>query len=275
MSSTAQFVTLTVAAEITTLPVVAYHFKQISLIAPVVNAFILPVQPAVMVLGGAAIFTSLFIYPVGQLLAWVAWPPTAYTIRLVELFDAVPHAVIYLGSFSVAAVLLFYGVLMGVTLAGPRIMDYIRSLKLRLAQVGIGVVLTILLLAALIISRSLALAPDGRLHATFLDVGSADAVLIQGPDGGRVLIGAGPSAISISDALGRRTSPFDHDLDWLVIASAEEDEVAALPALLPRFPPHAVLWGAPEQASFSAAAAMQRLGSRCHAHHARRSGPDS
>jgi competence protein ComEC len=257
--SLAQLVMLTLAAEITTLPIVAYQFKQISLVSPVVNAFVLPVQPAVMVVGGAAVFASLFIYPLGQLLAWAAWPLTAYTIRLVELFDSVPHAVIYLGGFSLAAVVLFYGALLGVTLAGSKMMEYIRSLKPRLAQVGFGLALISLLTMALFTWRLLASAPDGRLHITFLDVGSADAVFIQGPTGGRVLINAGPSAISVSDALGRRMSPLHHDLDWLVVASTDENEVAALPTLLPRFPPKAVLLGAPDQASFSSAVMLERL----------------
>jgi competence protein ComEC len=46
-----QFVLLTFAAQLTTLPIIAYHFKQVSLVSPLANALILPVQPAVMVLG--------------------------------------------------------------------------------------------------------------------------------------------------------------------------------------------------------------------------------
>jgi competence protein ComEC len=259
VSSLAQFVVLTFAAQLTTLPIMAYHFKQISLVSLIANAFILPAQPAVMVLGGASVFGSLLIYPVGQLLAWVAWPLTTYTIRVVELFDAVPHAVIYLGSFSLAAVVLFYAVLLAVTLAGSNIMEFMRSWKPRLAQVGLGLALAALLVIALLLWRLLAAAPDGRLHVTFLDVGSADAVFIQAPGGGRVLINAGPSAVSVSDSLGRRMSPLDHTLDWLVVASTDEEQVAALPTLLPRFPPDAVLLGAPEQASFSASAMMERI----------------
>ncbi len=259
ISSLAQFIVLTFAAQLTTLPIMAYHFKQISLVSLIANAFILPAQPAVMVLGGASVFTSLLIYPVGQLLAWAAWPLTTYTIRLVELFARLPHAVIYLGGFSLAAVLVFYALLLAVTVAGSNIMDFIRSLKPRMAQVGLGFALLILLSFALLIWRILAATPDGRLRVTFLDVGSADAVYIQGPAGGRVLINAGPSAIAVSDALGRRMSPLDHDLDWLVVASSDENQVAALQTLLPRFPPREVLLGAPEQASFSAKAVFEQL----------------
>ena len=55
----------------------------------------------------------------------------------------------------------------------------------------------------------------------------------------------------MADELGRRVSAFNRKLDWLVIASTEEQQVAALPRVLERYPPDAVLWSGNEQASFS------------------------
>jgi competence protein ComEC len=258
-SGVSQFVVLTFAAQLTTLPIVAYHFKQISLVSPIANAFIVPAQPAVMVLGGLALVVSLLVYPLAQLIAWVAWPLTAYTIRVVEFFATIPQAVIYLGSFSLAFVLLFYIVLLAVTFAGGELKHTLEWLKLRYRQVWLAAAILVLSVSALLVWRLAASAPDGRLHVTFLDVGSADAVLIQTPGGRRVLINGGPSTAAVSDALGRRLSPFDHRLDWIIVASTDEDQVAALPRLLPRFMPENVLLGAPEQASFSAGALMEWL----------------
>lgn len=259
VSSLAQLILLTLAAELTTLPIIAYHFKQFSLISPLANAFVLPVQPAVMVLGGMSVIASLLVYPLGQLLAWATWPLTAYTIRLVEFFDGLPHAVVYLGGSSFAVVLLFYAILLSLTVAGSKLKDLWSWLRIRAQSVGMGIAILALFSFALLAWRLLGIAPDGRLHVTFLDVGSADAVYIVGPTGGRLLINGGPSATAASDSLGRRFSPLDHHLDWLVVASTDEQQVAALPSLLPRFPPHAVLLGAPEQASFSSAALIDRL----------------
>ena len=90
-------------------------------------------------------------------------------------------------------------------------------------------------------------------------MGSADAILIQTPAGRHVLINGGPSAALASDALGRRLSPLDHSLDWLVLASTDENQVASLPRLASRFPPVNVLMAAPAQASFSSGALMQWL----------------
>jgi competence protein ComEC len=229
----------------------AYQFKQISLVSVVANPFILPAQPAVMILGGLAVFTSLIVFPLGQLAAWIAWPLTAYTIRIVELFDAVPHGVIYLGGFSLAFVVLFYAALLSVTFAGSRLKDLSSSLRERFRYLPAATILAALFICTLLAWRAAADVPDGKLHITFFDVGSADAVLLQTPTGGHLLINGGPSASSLSDALGRRLSPLDQHLDWLIIAATDENQVASLPRVMERYPPRNVLWGSKEQSSFS------------------------
>jgi competence protein ComEC len=112
-------------------------------------------------------------------------------------------------------------------------------------------VLIVLVLALLLVLRAAVAIPDRLLHVTFMDVGSADAVLIKTPSGQSVLINGGPSVTILSDELGRRISSFDRTLDWLVIASTEEEQVAALPRVLERYPPGQVLWSGNEQGSFS------------------------
>ena len=255
----AEFALLTLAAQLTTLPIMAYQFKQISLISFAANPFILPAQPAVMILGGQAVFASLLYFPLGQLIAWAAWPLTAYTIRMVELFNTVPHGVIYLGGFSLGFVVLYYGVLLSITFAGSSIKSWFSSLRGRLPYLSEGTILAALLILTIFTWRLTADTPDGNLHITFLNVGSADAVLIQTPSGRNILIDGGPSASSLSDALGRRLSPLDHHLDWLILASTNENQVTSLPRVLPRYPPENVLLGGNEQVSFSARDVMQWL----------------
>ena len=255
----ADYVLLTLAAQLTTLPIMAYYFKQISLVSFIANPFILPAQPAVMILGGLAVFISLIIFPLGQLAAWSAWPLTMYTIRMVELFDSVPHGVIYLGNFSPAFVILFYAALLSVTFGGSRLKELFDSFRERFRYLSLATVFATLFICTLFIWRLAADAPDGKLHITFLDVGSADAVLIQTPTGRHILINGGPSTSSLSDALGRRISPVDRSLDWLILASTDENQTTSLPRILPRYPPKNVLLGANEQASFSSRTVMEWL----------------
>jgi competence protein ComEC len=242
---------LTLAVQLTTLPVMAYQFKQISLVALIASPSITPAQPAVMILGGLAIILSLISFPLGQLAAWIAWPLTAYTIRVVELFDRVPHGTIPFGNFSPAFVLLYFAVLLAFTFAGSRIKEFIASLYKRFTNLSAITILTALLICAILSWRVVATTSDGKLHITFLDVGSADAVLIQTPGGRHILINGGPTASALSDALGERISLLDRNLDWLIIASTNENEVASLPRVLLRYPPVNVLWSGNQEASFS------------------------
>jgi competence protein ComEC len=246
-----EFVLLTLAAQVTTIPIMAYHFQRISLVSFIANPFILPAQPAVMILGGLALLLSLVWFPLGQIAAWVTWPFVVYTIRLVELFDRVPHGTLFLGDLSIWFVILFYAVLFAVTFGWPRLTAWSQTIKRDQVRIPAGVALVVLLLALLLVGRAAVAVPDQFLHVMFLDVGSADAVLIKTPTGKYVLINGGPSVTTLSDELGRRLPAFNRKLDWLIIAGTEEEDVAALPRVIERYPPDAVLWSGNTQASFS------------------------
>jgi competence protein ComEC len=237
----------------------AYHFQRISLVSFLANPFILPAQPAVMILGGLAVLLSLVWFPLGQIAAWVAWPFVVYTIRMVELFDRVPHGTIFLGDLSIWLVIFFYAVLLSVTFGGAYIQERIQSLKGSQTRVPAGIGLIILTLALLLVWRAAVAVPDKLLHVTFLDVGSAEALLIKTPSGKYVLVNGGPSVTTLSDELGRRLPSFNRKLDWLVVAGTEDDDVAALPRVIERYPPDAVLWSGNTQASFSSRALNEYL----------------
>ena len=247
-----EFVLLTLAAQLTTIPIMAYHFQRISLVSFLANPFILPAQPAVMIIGGLAVLLSLVWLPLGQIAAWVVWPFVVYTIRMVELFDRVPHGTIFLGKFSIWFVIIFYTVLLSVTFGGAQIKEWFQSVKRDQIKIPAGTGLIVLALGLLLIWRAAAAIPDRLLHVTFMDVGSADAVLITTPTGKHVLINGGPSVTTLSDELGRRMPAFNRTLDWLIVAATDEDQVAALPRVIERYPPAAVLWSGNEQGSFSA-----------------------
>jgi competence protein ComEC len=230
-----EYFLITLAAQLTTLPLMIYYFKRISLTSLIANPLILPAQPALMVLSGLAVMVGLVIRPVGQLVAWVAWPFAAYTIRVVEWLANIPHGSIALGQVALATLLLFYALLFAITFAR----DHIKNILVRLAPV---VPLAALAITTVLVWRAAFYAPDGRMHVTILDVGTGDAVLIQSPTGREVLINGGSSTIQLSDALGRRMPPFHKNLDWLVVADIDVEDLAGIQANLERFPPVNVLW---------------------------------
>jgi len=245
-------VVLTFAAQLATLPVMVYHFKQFSFTAFIANPLILFVQPAVMLLGGSAALLSLIFFPLGQALAWVAEPFAFYTIRVVEIFSQMKAGIYYVPNYSLGWTILTYAALFGVTASGSALAEWIRARRAALRGIAFSAALTLLFICSVALWRSIAAAADGQLHITFLDVGSANAVLIKTPDGRNVLINGGAQASQLSDQLGRRLPPFRKKIDWLVVASADEDEIAALPRVLRYYPPQNVLWSGNLQASFAA-----------------------
>ncbi|MGA2490221.1 MAG: ComEC/Rec2 family competence protein [Anaerolineales bacterium] len=240
------YVLFTLAAQLATLPIMAYQFGRISLIAVIANPFILPAQPAVEVLGGLALLLSFIYLPLGKLAAWIAWPFAAYTNRAVEFFNGFPHGVLVLGDFSFLFVLMFYSVLLALTFTRPGLKKAMRPV------LAPAVIIAVLGISIYLVWSAAFAAPDGRLHLTFFDVGSADAVFIQTPSGRNILVDGGESPATLASALGTRLSPFNRHLDWLVIASPQEQELAALPRTLERFPPENVLWAGTTGASYSA-----------------------
>ena len=240
------YMLFTLAAQLTTLPIMAYQFGRISLVSLIANPFILPVQPALMVLAGLAVLLSFIYMPLGQLAGWIAWPFAAYTNRAVEYFNHFPHGLIVLGDFSFLFVVLFYLILLSLTFAGPSVKQVLRP------ALTPSAIVSVLGISVFLIWSAAFHAPDGRLHLTFLDVGSADSILIQTPSGRSILVDGGPSPSTLASALGSRLPSFGRQLDWLVIASPQEEQVAALPRILDRFQVENVLWAGNLDASWSA-----------------------
>ncbi|MEN8173314.1 MAG: ComEC/Rec2 family competence protein [Chloroflexota bacterium] len=236
-----EYFLFTIAAQITTLPLMAYHFGRISWIALIANPVILPVQPPIMTLGGAAVILGIIWQPLGALAAHLVWPFVLFTIRAVEFFGTFAGGSLPIGELGIFWLLLFYGVLLTCTFASTMLREQLLKLKP-------AVYLTILSIGTIIIWRAALTAPDDLLHITMLDVGSGDALFIETPGGRNLLINGGPSPALLANGLGRRMPPFGREMDWLVIASPRLGQVEALPRTLERYPPAQVLWAGPSSA---------------------------
>ncbi|MCK5429328.1 MAG: ComEC/Rec2 family competence protein, partial [Anaerolineales bacterium] len=240
-----EYILFTLAAQVTILAVIVYHFKRLSLTSLIANPVILPAQPAVMILGGLAVILGMVWLPLGQLAAYLAWPFVVFTIRAVELLARLPGGVFTLGDVALYWVVLFYAVLFLLTFGGSRLRAMIPAIKPSLAFAALGIL-------SVLVWRAASSTPDGRLHISLLDVGSGEAVLIQSPTGRYLLVNGGPSPSRLSDALGRRL-PLNHRrLDYLVVASPSEQGIAALPRTIQRYPPDNVLWAGPTHGTRSA-----------------------
>jgi competence protein ComEC len=104
---------VTLAAQITTTPVILYTFGRLSLVSLLTNFLILPAQPGVMVWGGIATLLGLVWLPMGQVVGWVAWLFLTYTVRVVEITAQISFTAIDIQRPSLIVICLYYGLLLG------------------------------------------------------------------------------------------------------------------------------------------------------------------
>ncbi|MDY7079598.1 MAG: DNA internalization-related competence protein ComEC/Rec2 [Chloroflexota bacterium] len=237
---------VTLAAQITTTPIILYYFGRLSLVTLLTNFLILPVQAGVMIWGGIATLLGLVVQPLGQVVGWVAWVFLTFTIEMVRLTARVPLASVpvQMDGWMVWG---YYALLGGVTwwMAQPRerrqewwarLRDWGKGQGQALPLLGIAVVLLVL---AVCVWCGL---PDGKLHVVFLDVGQGDAIFIQTPAGRQVLVDGGPSETVLLSQLGRQMPFWDRTLDMMVLTHPDADHITGLVPVLERYQVEAVIF---------------------------------
>jgi len=226
---------LTLAPQIMVLPLVATSFGRLSLVAPLANILVGPVQPLIMTWGGAAALLGACtgLLPVARAVAWIPWLLLAYTRTAVHWMAGWPSASIPVGrSTALWLAAVIYGsmallVLLRSRSWQPKAGSLARTVPGRTA-------LGAAILAAVLLGLTIGQMPDRRLHVVFLDVGQGDAILITTPRGQQVLVDGGPSPAALFAALGKSMPFWDHSIDVVVSTHADGDHITGLVSLLER-----------------------------------------
>ncbi len=218
---------ISLAAQIATAPLMLYHFRELSLVAPLANLLALPVQPFIMALGipaalGAALFGRLAA-PLG----WTVWWPLAWTIRIADLTARWPMATVQIAPGYLEGMLVFYGLTLGLLL--------LRAYGLSLPDLALQLrphrplIRTIGLIGALG-GIALTYLPDGAMRLVLFEGGHA--LLLETPTGSRALWLRGDGDLPLGE-LGRWLGPFDRHLDLVIV---EGDAASrSLPPLRDRY----------------------------------------
>ena len=238
--------TMTLAATAFTLPILAINFQRVSLAAPIANLFAVPAFVAVAATSGVAAVTGLILPGDAGFMAWVAWPPAAYMIAVIRLFAGLPVASTEIPGVHAEHAIAYYAVLGGLiwllTRVPPERVERSQPASFRPRRLVPAAALAIVLCLASALLWLAASAPEsGHLTVTFLDVGQGDAILIEGPDGHRILVDGGPSGETIAAALGRRLPFHDRRLDMIVLTHPQQDHLGGLPDVLEQYDVRSVL----------------------------------
>ena len=82
----ADIFSITLAAQIITLPVIAYNFKQISLVAPLTNLLVIPIIDWIMISGLVAVILGIFSSGLGFIAAIPCWFLLSYFLKVMDIF---------------------------------------------------------------------------------------------------------------------------------------------------------------------------------------------
>lgn len=216
-----EYTLFTLAAQVVTLPIIAIHFQRISLSSLLANPLVLPVQPALLTLGGFSTIAGLILPEAGRLLALLAWPLLKYTNFMVELLAKVraarltlhPAAVAWIAVFTILFLLLFL------------FRNYFMKLfKGKFVWVLFG----LLLLAVSVWSMALH-KPDGQMHLRVVRTGEESVLVLQTPQGQTLLLNPGKKENELSAAIGYDLSPWNFDIDEVWLTNRESGaELGAL-----------------------------------------------
>lgn len=252
---------VSLAAQAATLPLILASFGRLSIIAPAVNLVVVPLVAPSMAAGLLALLAGSLIvaglpWGLGAVLAAPAWVLLRVTVAMVEAAASVPFASVALQApldlvTAIVAALLIVGVHRryrhrgaaggpatapatppspapaptGARRGTPR---FTAGRWSRPAAMALAV--TVLIAGTVVAAR-----PTGVARITILDVGQGDAILVEGSDGGRLLIDGGPDANRLLLALDARLPPWDRRIDAIVLSHPHEDHVAGLARLLDRY----------------------------------------
>ena len=245
---------VSLAAQFATLPIVLASFGRLALIAPAINLLVVPLVTPVMAAGLLALSGGLLVglgVPgvVGSVLAVPAWVGLRLMIALVDGAATVPYASLEVQPpiGAVLAILLVTGVggVMVVrkrrtarpTSRAPAVRPATPASSPRATETSrVSRYAVLALITAVACTSAIAASrPPGVARLSVLDVGQGDAILLEGSQGGRLLIDGGPDPDRLLVELDRRIPPWDRRIDVVILSHPHEDHVAGLALLLARY----------------------------------------
>ncbi len=214
----------TIAAEAATWPLMLADFHQVSFVAPLANALVLPLLPVMMVVGGGGAIVATAWSVLGWPALQAAGAIASWFRLVIETTASLPGANLtapyFPGRWLAAAALLNAGALTGI-----RLRRFFWQRKVWAVLGG----------AALIVIALLLVRPDGRVHVYALDVGTGSGVLLRTGNGHQILIDGGPDPDRFAQAVGRGLPPTARTLKVWVITGGRRTEIGAGTAVLDRF----------------------------------------
>ncbi len=228
---------ITIAAQISTMPLVVHVFGRLSLSSFIVNLLILPVQPPILIAGVAALLLAAVFFPLGQLIALIPWASLWWTVFVVQRMAELPWGSLEIGPFGrVVAGLYYAGFAMGFLLWLFRQEQGEREFIPRVYRPALahGMLLAgVLLVTGWTGATAWAAHPDGKLHILVWEQEGGMIWYLQTPRGRHVLLLASAPHTSTPWAVMDTWPEVRQPLDLLILETPDPPDTLQARAWLP------------------------------------------
>lgn len=217
----AKLVSVSISVQLGISPILIFYFNKLSLVTVLANIIVIPLSGIILAVGLAMFFVGLIFMPMANLIGMINFYVITGLLISISFFAHIPFAYIYLPTPSFPIISSYYLCLVALT----------NYKKIGTPKVIIGIlILTNIFLWIEVIKTS-----SGIMKVTFLDVGQGDAIFLEFPKGGNMLVDGGPA--DYPDAGERIILPFLRskgitNLDTVILTHHHSDHYGGLLTIL-------------------------------------------
>jgi competence protein ComEC len=232
---TVRSISLSVVVSLGTFPLTAALFDRVSIVGVLTNIVVVPASGAAMILGTIALMAGAISSPLGAAYAALDGLLIRWMIRFSLFAASLPFASVETGRFGVPETIAWYAAMVFLTRRNNR----------RRAAQSLAVLLASLNVLAFRVPDPARAPANGNLRVSMIDVGEGDAILIEFPRGGTLLVDAGP--LTRARDAGRKTVlPFlkmrrIRSLDILLVTHPDADHAGGAASIVRGVPVGSVI----------------------------------
>ena len=226
---------ITMGAQLATLPILAWHFNQISLSSLLSNLLVVPIVDLIIVLGLGGGILAFLVPVLGSAAFALDSLLLGITFEMTRAIAALPFSQIWLPSMNVCAGIIYYLGLFIIIV--PKTYRITLFEFIRIFWKNIVIVFSVSMMALFVwhITR------PAEINVHFIDVGQGDAALVVTPHGHAMLFDTGGTRDAAFDVGARVDLPYLHhygvrSVDYIFLSHAHEDHAAGAGAILSRMP---------------------------------------
>ena len=226
---------ITIAAQLAALPILAWHFNQVSFSSLFSNLFVVPLVELIIILGLAGGLAAFIVPILGNIVFSFDSILLGAVFEMTRALAALPFSKIWLPSMGILPGICYYILLVFICMP-KEYRTRIYSVFKEYRQ-AIGIACCVLLVSVFFWR---ALLPN-EMEVHFIDVGQGDCALVLTPHGHAMFFDTGGTKDGSFDIGARVDIPYllhygIREVDYIFLSHAHEDHAAGAGAILSRIP---------------------------------------